>query len=81
MIILSTLRYGETAYCSTSRAVLRRLDPIHHRRVRFALGTFAVCKTENVICEAGLSALTEIRDENMMETVKRILTNENHPTK
>jgi hypothetical protein len=47
MIILSTLRYGETAYGSASKAVLRKLDPIHHRGVRLVLGIFA----ENVLCE------------------------------
>jgi hypothetical protein len=42
MIILSTLRYIETAYGSASKAALRQLDPIHHRRVRLVLETFAV---------------------------------------
>jgi hypothetical protein len=68
MIILSTLRYGETAYGPASKEVLRKLDPIHHRGVRLALGTFAVCKTLNVFCEAGLPTLTEMRDENTMKT-------------
>jgi hypothetical protein len=81
MIILSTLKYDETAYGSASKAVLRKLDPIHHRGVRLALGTFAVCKTDNVLCEAGLPTLTEMRDGNMMNTGIRILTNENHPTR
>jgi DNA-binding response OmpR family regulator len=48
--------------------------------VRLALKTFAVCKTENVLCEAGLPTLTEMRDENRMRTVIRIMTNKNHPT-
>jgi hypothetical protein len=47
--------------------------------VRLALETFAVCKTENVLCEAGLPTLTEMRDENTMKTGIRILTNENDP--
>jgi hypothetical protein len=68
MIILSTLRYGETAYGSASKVVLRKLDPIHHRGVRLAFRTFTVCKTENVLCEAGLSKLMEMRDENTMKT-------------
>jgi hypothetical protein len=81
MIILSTLRYGETAYGSASKAVLRKLYPIHHKGVRLVLGTFVVCKTENVLCEAGLPTLTEMRDENTMKTGIRILTNKNHPTR
>jgi hypothetical protein len=31
MIILSALRYGCTAYGSASKALLSKLDPIHHR--------------------------------------------------
>jgi hypothetical protein len=83
MIILSTLRYGKTAYGSASKAVLRKLDPIHHKEMSLALGTFAaaVCKTEKVLCEAGLPTLTEMRDENTIQTRIRILTNENHPTR
>jgi hypothetical protein len=81
MIILSTFRYGEKAYGSASKAVLRKQDPIHHRGVRLALGTFAVFKTENVLFEAGLPTLTEMRDENTMKTGIRILTNENQPTR
>jgi hypothetical protein len=79
MIILSTLRYVETAYGSDSNMVLRKLEPIHHRGVRLALGTFAVCKTE--LCEARLPTLTEMSDENTMKTGIRILTNGNHPTR
>jgi hypothetical protein len=81
MIILSTFRYGEKAYGSASKAVLRKQDPIHHRGVRLALGTFAVCKTENVLCKAELPTLTEMRDENTMKTGIRILKNENQPTR
>jgi hypothetical protein len=62
LIILSTLRYGNTAYGSTSKVALKKLDPIHHKGVRLAFGTFAVCKIENVLCEAGLPTLTEMRD-------------------
>jgi hypothetical protein len=56
------------------------LDLIHHRGEGLALGTFALCKTENVLCKAGLPTLTEMRDENTMKTGIRIMTNENHPT-
>jgi hypothetical protein len=72
------LRYSETAYGSAFKVMLRKLDPIHHIGVRLALGTIAVCKTENVLCEAELTTLMEMRDENTMKTGMRILTNENH---
>jgi hypothetical protein len=74
------LRYDETAYGSASKAVMRKLDNIHRRGVRLALGTFAMCKTENVLCEARLPTLTQFTDENTMKTGIRLLTNKNHPT-
>jgi hypothetical protein len=47
------LRYGEEAYDSASKAVLKKLEPTHNRGIRLALGVFAVCRTENALCEAG----------------------------
>jgi hypothetical protein len=47
MIVLSTLRYGEDVSC----AVLRQLDTVPHKGVRLALGTFVICRTENLLCE------------------------------
>jgi hypothetical protein len=43
MIIFSTLRYGDAAYGSASPTTLKTLDPVHHKGVRLALETFAVC--------------------------------------
>jgi hypothetical protein len=37
MIILSTLRYGEEAYGSASKAVLKKLEPTHNQGIRLAL--------------------------------------------
>jgi hypothetical protein len=53
MIVLSvsTLRYWEEAYGSASCTILRQLDAVHHKSVRLALGTFAICRTENLLCE------------------------------
>jgi hypothetical protein len=61
MIVLSTLRYGEEAYGSASSAVLRQLSEVHHKDVRLALGTFVICRMENLLCESGLAKLDEIR--------------------
>jgi hypothetical protein len=69
MIILSTLRYGETVYGSASKVVLRKMDHIHHIGVRLAFRTFAVCKTQNILCEAGLSKLKEMRDKKTMKKI------------
>jgi hypothetical protein len=46
MIILPKLRYENAAYGSASPTILKTLDPVHHKGVRLALGTFAVyCKS------------------------------------
>jgi hypothetical protein len=63
MIVLSTLRYAEDeeAYGSASCAILRQLDAVHHKGVKLTLGTFLICITENLLCEAVLAKLDEIR--------------------
>jgi hypothetical protein len=61
IIVLSTFRYGEVAYGSASCAVLRQMDAVHQKSVRLALGTFVICETENLLCEAGLAKLDEIK--------------------
>jgi hypothetical protein len=81
MIVLSTLRYGEEAYGSASCAVLRQLDAVHHKGVRLALGTFVICRSENILCKAGLAKLDEIRKLNSTKSGIRILTNTDHPIK
>jgi hypothetical protein len=59
--------------------VLRQLDAVHHKGVRLALGTFVFCRTEDVMCEAGLAKLDEIRKLNSTQSAIRILTNTDHP--
>jgi hypothetical protein len=76
MIILSTLRYGEETYGS---AVMKKLKPTHNRGIRLALGVFAVCHTENALCEAGASILANIRNLNTTITAIRFISNPNHP--
>jgi hypothetical protein len=79
MIILRTLRYGEEAYGSASKAVLKKLEPTHNRGIRLALGVFAVCHTENALCKAGVSTLADMRNLNATITVIRFISNPNHP--
>jgi hypothetical protein len=76
MTIMPTIRYGEAAYGSATKATLKRLDPIHHKGVSLSLGTFAICRVENLLCEAGLPTLPEMREKDI-----RILTNTEHPTR
>jgi hypothetical protein len=81
MIILPTIRYGDVAvaYGSASPTTLKTLDLVHHEAVRLALGTFAVCRTENVLHEAGISTLAEIREQDTARMAIRVITNESHP--
>jgi hypothetical protein len=71
-------RYGEEAYGSASCAVLRQLDAVHHKSVRVALGTFVICRTENLLCEAGLAKLDKIRKVNSTKSAIRIVKNVDH---
>jgi hypothetical protein len=81
MIILSTFRYGEEAYGSASKAVLKKLEPTHNQRIRLALGVFVVCRNKNALCEAGVSTLAGMRNLNTTITAIRFINNPNHPTK
>jgi hypothetical protein len=76
-MILSTSRYGEEAYGSASKAVLKKLEPTQNRGIR--LGVFAVCRTENALCEAGVSTLADMRNLNTTITAIRFISNPNHP--
>jgi hypothetical protein len=64
MIVLSTLRYRELIYGTATKPALKTLEPIHNKGVKLALGVFAICKTENALCEAGFPTLTEMRELN-----------------
>jgi hypothetical protein len=75
MRILSTLRYGEKVYGSASK-VLKKLEPTQNRGIRLALGVFAVWRTENALCEAGVATLTDMKNLNTTITA---ISNPNHP--
>jgi hypothetical protein len=49
MFILSALEYGSIAYGSATDEQLKRLEPIHKRGLRIALGGFYICKTTNIL--------------------------------
>jgi hypothetical protein len=50
----TTIRYGEAAYGSATKAIFKRLDPVHHKGV-LSSGTFVICRNANLLCEAGLN--------------------------
>jgi hypothetical protein len=68
MIVFSTLRYEEDAYGSASQAILKKLEPTHNRGLKLALGLFVICRTENILCEANLTTLAEMRELNNVKT-------------
>jgi hypothetical protein len=75
MIVLGTLRYGQEAYGSATEAVLKKLEPSPNRGIRLALEAFAVSRTENVLCEAVMTTLTEMRKLSNTKTTMRVVTN------
>jgi hypothetical protein len=46
--------------------------------VKLASGVFAICKTENALCEAGFPTLTEMEELNTTIVATLILMNERH---
>jgi hypothetical protein len=75
MIVLGTLRYGEEAYGSATKAVLKKLEPTHNRGIMLTLGVFAVSRAENGLCEAGMTTLTEMRKLSNTKATIRVVTN------
>jgi hypothetical protein len=63
MIVLSTLRYGESIYGAATKPALKTLESIHTQQGR-ETRVFAICKTENALCKAGFPTLVEMRTEN-----------------
>jgi hypothetical protein len=61
MVLLSTLRYGESIYGTATKPALKTLEPIHNKGVKLALGVFAIYKTENALCETGFPKIAEMR--------------------
>jgi hypothetical protein len=64
---------------TSSPTTLKTPDPVHHKGVRLALGNFAVCRTENVLHEAGISTLVKIREQDTSRIAIRVITNKSHP--
>jgi hypothetical protein len=81
MVILPTLsrKNGDATYGLASLTTLKTLDPVHNKGVRLALGNFAVCQTENVLHEAWIYTLAEIREQDTASIAIRLITNESHP--
>jgi hypothetical protein len=48
-------------------------------RPKNSLGTFAICRVENLLCEVRLPTLAEMRERDTAKTAIKILTNTEHP--
>jgi hypothetical protein len=59
----------------------KRLEPIHNRGLRIALGAFFVCKTTNILCESGYDNLDERRRRKLTNTALHVAENADHPVK
>jgi hypothetical protein len=79
MVVLSTVRYGEEAYDSASQTILRKLEPTNNKGLKLAFGLFVICRTENVLGEANLPTLAEMRELNNVKMTIRMITNPTPP--
>jgi hypothetical protein len=77
--VLSALEYGSVAYVSDSDEQLKRLEPMHNKGMRIAIGAFCICKTENLLCESGFENLAERRRRKTINMVIHVAENESHP--
>jgi hypothetical protein len=64
----------------TEEAVLKKLEPSHHKGIRFTLGAFtADSKTDNVLCKIRMTTQTEMRKLSNTKATIRVVTNKEHP--
>jgi hypothetical protein len=63
-IFLFFLRRSTPGGCLDRHSPGSALDAVHHKGVRLALGTFLICITENLLCEAGFTKMNIIRKLN-----------------
>jgi hypothetical protein len=55
---------------------LKTLDFFHHKIIMLALGTFAVYRTKNVLHEAEISLLAEMKEQDTARIAIRVIRNE-----
>jgi hypothetical protein len=65
-------------YGSATDGQLKRLEPIHKRGLRIALGAFCVFKTTKILCESGNENLDERRRRKLTNIALHASENENH---
>jgi hypothetical protein len=57
LVLLSAVEFGSAANGSARKTQLKKLDPIHNKGLRIALGAFYINRTQNLLIEAGKSTL------------------------
>ena len=67
-IVRSKLDYGTAVYGSTKDNILKELDPIHHQRLRIALGAFRTSPAQSRYAEAREPSLKHRRLKLSMNT-------------
>jgi hypothetical protein len=79
IMFLSALEFGSATYGLAKEGKLKRLEPIHNKGQRIAIGAFCVCRTENILCESGFESLAERRGRKPINTAIHVVENESHP--
>jgi hypothetical protein len=77
--VLSALRYGETAYGFTTKKKLEDLEPVNNACVRISIGAYCATRISQILNEAGIRSLAEIRKKAVTITGIRIREKSAHP--
>jgi ribonuclease HI len=78
-VVLSALRYGETAYGSATETKLKDLETVHNAGVRMSIGAHCTTRVSEILKEAGMRSLAEIREKAVAITGIRIREKPAHP--
>jgi hypothetical protein len=79
-VVLSALRYGETAYGSaTNKKKLDGLEAVHNAGVRISIGAHCTTRVSEMLKDAGIRSLAEIRERAVAITGICIREKPAHP--
>jgi hypothetical protein len=79
MMVLLALEFGSAAYGSGRDEQLKRLELVHIKGLKIAIGALCVCRTKNILCESGFESLSEMRRRKTINTAIHFVENESHP--
>jgi hypothetical protein len=79
MLVLSAVEFRNEAYGSARKTQLKKLDPIHNKGLRIALGAFCINQTQNLLIEAEESTLQQRREIKTANMAVKITTKPEHP--